>query len=52
MLDPSNESRGKIKKYEELRIKIRDLIRLVTKKSDENHDRDSCYDNSCQTYFS
>ena len=31
-LVPSNESKEKIKKYEELLIKIRDSIRLVTKK--------------------
>ena len=30
---PTNESKEKIKKYEELCIKIRDLIRSVTKKS-------------------
>ena len=34
-LVPINESKEKIKKYEELWIKIRDLIRLVTKKSDD-----------------
>ena len=32
-LVPTNESKEKIKKYEELWIKIRDLIRSVTKKS-------------------
>ena len=31
----TNESNEKIKKYEELWIKIRDLIRSVTKKSDD-----------------
>ena len=31
---PINESKEKIKKYEELQIKIRDLIRSVAKKSD------------------
>ena len=31
---PSNESKEKIKKYEELWIKIRDLIRSMTKNSD------------------
>ena len=30
-LAPTNESKEKIKKYGELRIKIRDLIRLITK---------------------
>ena len=34
-LVPTNESKEKIKKYEELWIKIRDLIRSVTKKSDD-----------------
>ena len=34
-LVPTNESKGKIKKYEELRIKIRDLIRSITKISDD-----------------
>ena len=32
---PTNESKGKNKKYEELRIKIRDLIRSITKNSDD-----------------
>ena len=40
MLVPTNESKEKIKKYEELRIKFRDLIRSVTKKSDD-------YDEKC-----
>ena len=31
----TNKSKKKIKKYEELWIKIRDLIRSVTKKSDD-----------------
>ena len=34
-LIPSNESKEKIKKYEELWIKIRDLIRSITKNSDD-----------------
>ena len=34
-LVPTNESEGKIKKYEKLWIKIRDLIRSVTNKSDD-----------------
>ena len=36
----TNENKDRMKKYEELWIKIRDLIKLVTKKSDdydENH---------------
>ena len=37
MLVPTNENKEKIKKYEELRSKIRDLIRLITKNPD-NHD--------------
>ena len=59
-LVPSNKSKEKIKKYEELRIKIRDLIRSIAKKSDdydydekymknkfdENH-RNSYHTNSC-----
>ena len=32
-LVPTNESKEKIKNYEELRIKIRDLIRSITKNS-------------------
>ena len=36
-LVPTNKSEEKIKKYEELWIKSRDLIRSVTKKSD-NYD--------------
>ena len=35
-LVPTNESKEKIKKYEELWIKIRDLIKSVTKKSPLN----------------
>ena len=34
-LVPTNESEEKLKKYEKLWIKIRDLIRSVTKKSDD-----------------
>ena len=34
-LDPANESKEKIKKYEELWSKIRDLIGSITKISDE-----------------
>ena len=34
-LVPSNKSKGKIKKYEELWSKIRGLIRSMTKKSDD-----------------
>ena len=34
-LVPTNESKGKIKKYEELFIEIRDLIRSITKNSDD-----------------
>ena len=34
-LVPTNESKEKVKKYEELWIKIRDLIRSVTKTSDD-----------------
>ena len=33
MLVPTNESKEKIKNYEELRIKTRDLIRSITKNS-------------------
>ena len=32
MLAPINESKEKIKKYEELWSKIKDLIRLITQK--------------------
>ena len=42
MLVPTNESKEKIKKYEELFIKIRDLIRSITKNSD-----DYDYDEKC-----
>ena len=34
-LVPSNENKEKIKNYEELWIKIRDLIRSITKTSDD-----------------
>ena len=42
MLVPTNESKEKIKKYEELFIKIRDVIRSITKNSD-----DYDYDEKC-----
>ena len=35
MLVPTNESKEKIKKYEELWSKTRDLIRSVTKNADD-----------------
>ena len=35
MLVPTNENKEKIKKHEEMWIKIRDLIRSATKKSDD-----------------
>ena len=35
MLVSTNESKEKIKQYEELWSKIRDLIRSITKKSDD-----------------
>ena len=35
MLVPTNESKGKIKKYEELWSKIKDLIRSITKNLDD-----------------
>ena len=35
MLVPTNESKEKIKKYEELGSKTRDLIRSVTKNADD-----------------
>ena len=34
-LVPTNDSKENIKKYEELWIKIRDLVRSITKKSDD-----------------
>ena len=34
-LVPTNESKEKIKKYEELWIKVRDLIRSITNNSDD-----------------
>ena len=34
MLVPTNDSKEKVKKYEELWSKIRDLIRSMTKNSD------------------
>ena len=39
MLVPANKSKEKIKKYEELWIKIRDLIRSVFKKSDDYNEK-------------
>ena len=38
MLVSTNESKDRIKKYDKLWIKIRDSIRLVTKKSDDYDD--------------
>ena len=35
MLVPTNESKEKTEKYEEVWIRIRDLIRSITKNSDE-----------------
>ena len=40
ILVPTNESKEKIKKYEELCIIIRDLIRSVIRKSDD-HDKNA-----------
>ena len=37
MLFSTNESKDRVKTYEELWIKIRDLIRTVTKKPDDYH---------------
>ena len=34
-LVPTNKSKEKVKKYEEMQSKIRDLIRLITKNSDD-----------------
>ena len=42
MLVSADESKEKIKKYEELWIRIKDLIRSVTKNSDDN-DYDEIY---------
>ena len=39
MLVPTNESKEKIKKYEELWSKIRDLIRSITKNSDDYEEK-------------
>ena len=39
-LVPTDESEDKIKKYEELEVKIRDLIRTVIKKSDDYDKKD------------
>ena len=39
MLVPTNESKEKNKKYEELWIKIRDLMRSITKNSDDYYEK-------------
>ena len=39
LLVPTNESKEKIKKYEELWSKIKDLIRLITKNSDDSDEK-------------
>ena len=38
-LGPTNESKEKIKKYEELWSKIRDLVRSITKNSDDYEEK-------------
>ena len=38
-LVPTNESKEKIKKYEELLIKIRDLLMSITKNFDDYHEK-------------
>ena len=38
-LVPTNENKDKIKKYEELWSKIRDLIRSMTKNSDDYNEK-------------
>ena len=38
-LFPADESKEILKKYEELWIKIRDLIRLITNNSDDYHEK-------------
>ena len=38
-LVPNNESKEKIKKYEELGSKIKDLIKLVTKNPDDHDEK-------------
>ena len=38
-LVPNNESKEKIKKYEELWSKFKDLIRLIAKKSDDYEEK-------------
>ena len=37
-LVPTNESKKKVKKYEELWSKVRDLVKSITKISDDNSD--------------
>ena len=44
MLVPANEGKEKIKKYEELLIKIRNLLKSLTKRQD-NHNYDEIYEN-------
>ena len=39
MLVSTNESKEKIKKYEELWSKIRDIIRPITKNSEDYHEK-------------
>ena len=38
-LIPTNENKERIKKYEELWSNIRDLIRSITKNSDDYHEK-------------
>ena len=42
-LVPTNKSKQKTKKFEEMRIKIRDLTRSITRKSDDYDDLDEKY---------
>ena len=45
-LVPTNESKEKIEKYEELWIKIRDLIKSITKNSDDYDEKYVFYENN------
>ena len=43
-LVPTNENKEIMKNYEQLRSKIRDLIKLITNSSDDDDDDDDDYD--------
>ena len=50
-LVPTNENKEIMKNYEQLRSKIRDLIKLITNSSDDDDDDDDDYDDDDEKYM-